>query len=115
MNGHADHVAIHRIVRQALARSRCPAAVFYFAGDGTFTESARHGFLPPAQVNRLWLTPTCRIDVRDVVTQKLVAMACHETQARSVVKHLRLYPDRILTESFHAPSGDNTMLEKLLS
>jgi hypothetical protein len=51
-----------------------------------------------------------------VATQKLTAMACHETQARSVVKFLRLYPDRILTESYSSALEDNDVrLEELVT
>jgi hypothetical protein len=54
--------------------------------------------------------------VSSVVTQKLAAMACHETQARSVVKFLRLYPDRILTESFSSATENNDVrLEELVT
>jgi LmbE family N-acetylglucosaminyl deacetylase len=117
MTGHHDHVAVHRIVREVLRRSRCyRTAVYYFASDSPFVEPPRPGFLPPAEVNRLQLAPTCRIDVSSVVTQKLTAMACHETQARSVVKFLRLYPDRILTESYSSALEDNDVrLEELVT
>lgn len=115
MNGHLDHVATHQAVVRALRGTRHqPAALYFFAGTEEFTEPARPGFLEPAIVHRVTLPATTDIDVRSVLTEKLAALGQYETQARSVVKFMRLYPTRICTESFHTIGSDTGQLLDLL-
>jgi len=98
-------------------KRHCPDAVYYFAAREVFAEPARPGCLAPAEVERLRLPVTCDIDVGDVLGHKLRAMGQHETQARSIAKWLRRYPERVLAESFHRaqPATDHGLRGPRLS
>lgn len=99
INGHPDHVAAHHIVLSAL-RPEYPRVLLMTDPDGC-TESARPGFLTPDQIDQLRLDPTMTVRAGDALPIKLRAMGCHETQALSVSKRLRCYPEHVLTEWFH--------------
>lgn len=108
MNGHPDHMAAHRVVLAALDRvEHPPDQVWFTASADGYTEPARPGYLPPVEVNRLALPVSHTVQVGTMLTRKLRALGCHETQARSVAKFLRRYPERVLAECFthHRPSN----------
>ncbi|MBN1172226.1 MAG: PIG-L family deacetylase [Micromonosporaceae bacterium] len=106
VNGHLDHVAAHQAVSRAVEASHeASVELYYFASPAEFTEPVRPGFLHPGDVVRTSLPTTICIAAYDALTAKLAALGHYESQARSVVKFMRLYPGRIIAESFHAASG----------
>ncbi|MBT8227083.1 MAG: PIG-L family deacetylase [Dactylosporangium sp.] len=106
VNGHLDHVAAHQAVTCAVQTSREPGGeLHYFASPAEFAEPVRPGFLHPAEVARMSLATTASVDAQEALAAKLSALGHYESQARSVVKFMRLYPDRIIAESFHLASG----------
>ncbi|MCK9923338.1 PIG-L family deacetylase [Frankia sp. AgPm24] len=103
MNGHPDHVASHHITRAALRLSGwAPRTVLTFADPHAFRDGPRPGYLVPQEVNRLRVPPNRTHGVADVAEDKLRALGCYDTQARSVLKFLRLHPQSLQTETFHA-------------
>ncbi len=101
-NGHPDHVMTHKFVMAALEKcSHKPQKLYYYAGERPYMGEARAGFLDPKEVAAKHLYPTHFIDVHDYVENKLRAMGHHQTQALSVLSFMRLYPRRLLVESFH--------------
>lgn len=102
LNGHPDHVASHHITRTALTMSRwMPRMLLTFADPDVFLDDPRPGYLLPDDVNRLRVRPNRTHDVADVAVDKLRALGRYDTQARSVLKFLRLHPESIHTETFH--------------
>lgn len=100
-NGHPDHRAAHRILTAAVARSPLERPRTWLMTSGTpYTEDPRPGFLPPQEVESLRMPVTARVPVGKQLTAKLRAMGCHETQARSTAKILRLYPELLAEECF---------------
>lgn len=101
-NGHPDHVVTSelatRAVKEAQHRSK---ALYYYASDKTFEGPQRPGFLPEEQMQALHLMPTHRFDAGDELALKLSAIACHRTQALSVLGFMRNMPERLLIETFH--------------
>ncbi|MEV0536461.1 PIG-L family deacetylase [Kitasatospora sp. NPDC050463] len=105
MNGHPDHRAAHRIALAALDHYDASPDVLLVTSTIQYTEPARPGFLDPRQVEAMRLPPTLRMQLGDALETKLRAMGHYETQARSVAKILRCYPETLLTEAFHRVSG----------
>ncbi|KDA40609.1 PIG-L family deacetylase [Frankia sp. B2] len=102
MNGHPDHVASHHATLDAVRRSQWePARLLTFADPTEYRQDPRPGYLPPTEVNRLRVPPNRCHDISDVIPDKLRALGSYETQARSVVKFLRLHPEWFTTEMFH--------------
>jgi LmbE family N-acetylglucosaminyl deacetylase len=101
MNGHPDHRAAHRIALAALDSYEASPDVLLMTSAVPYTEPARTGFLEPKKVDAMRLLPTLRVPVGSALEAKLRAMGHYETQARSVAKFLRCYPETLLTEVFH--------------
>jgi LmbE family N-acetylglucosaminyl deacetylase len=104
-NGHPDHVATHAWVLKALERYAAASgehpALYFFANERPYGGAGREGFLDASTIRRLHLPPTHLVEVGPYIENKLRAMAQHETQARSVLAFMRLYPRRLLVEAFH--------------
>ncbi|SFD77907.1 PIG-L deacetylase family protein [Streptomyces aidingensis] len=105
MNGHPDHRAAHFLTRLALGRYDGSPQVLLMTSTTPYTEPDRPGFLEPAQVEAMRLPATLRMAVGASLEAKLRAMGHYETQARSVAKVLRCYPEKLLTEAFHQVAG----------
>lgn len=105
INGHPDHAASHYAVLSALKHSPVDPRVLLMTDLVGHAEPARPGFLTLDQINLLRLTPTMAVEAGDALKIKLRAMGCYETQALSVTKRLRYYPEHILTEWFHELLG----------
>lgn len=101
----APHRAAHRIAVAALDRYEASPDVLLVTSTTPYTEPARPGFLDPRQVEAMRLPATLRMQVGDALEAKLLAMGHYETQARSVAKILRCYPETLLTEAFHRVTG----------
>jgi LmbE family N-acetylglucosaminyl deacetylase len=101
MNGHPDHRAAHRIALAALNGYEASPDVFLMTSAIPYAEPARPGFLEPEEVEAMRLLPTLRVQVGSTLEAKLRAMGHYETQARSIAKFLRCYPETLLTEAFH--------------
>ncbi|MBW1603774.1 PIG-L family deacetylase [Streptomyces sp. JJ66] len=101
LNGHPDHRAAHHIALTALERYGVTPDVLLVTSTAPYTEGDRPGFLAPSQVEKLRLPATVQMPVGDSLEAKLRAMGHYETQARSVAKILRCYPETLLTEAFH--------------
>ncbi|GHG00076.1 PIG-L domain-containing protein [Streptomyces albogriseolus] len=101
MNGHPDHRAAHRIALAALHRYRGTTDVLLVTSTAPYTECGRPGFLAPSQVEGMRLPATEQMVVGESLEAKLRAMGHYETQARSVAKILRCYPETLFTEAFH--------------
>lgn len=100
-NGHPDHVTTSALVRRALEESEHRVeALYYYAGE-PFEGPQREGFLPEEEMRRLYLPPTHYVRAGDELAVKLSAIACHETQALSVLGFMRRFPERLITETFH--------------
>jgi LmbE family N-acetylglucosaminyl deacetylase len=100
-NGHPDHRAAHRVTLEAVRRQKVAPALWLMTSATPFSEPARAGFLPPAEVERTRLPVTVTLPVEGFLAVKLRAMGQYETQARSVTKVLRCYPEKLVTEAFH--------------
>ncbi|WMT58379.1 PIG-L deacetylase family protein [Truepera radiovictrix] len=104
-NGHPDHVVTHAWVVRALAcyseATGEHPALYFFANERPYQGAVREGFLDAETIRRLHLPPTHLVEVGPYIENKLRAMAQHETQARSVLAFMRLYPRRLLVEAFH--------------
>ncbi len=101
-NGHPDHVVTSKLVTEAVARSRHRVdALYYYASDKPFQGPQRPGFLPEDRMHALKLEPTHRLEAGEELALKLSAMACHRTQALSVLGFMRNLPERLLVETFH--------------
>lgn len=88
INGHPDHVAASRYVREA---AQDLAQVVYFVRpEGPFPVTHRLR-LPE------W-----------VLARKLKALAQHRTQALSVLAFMERHPERLWTETFHLPLAEGT-------
>jgi LmbE family N-acetylglucosaminyl deacetylase len=105
MNGHPDHRAAHRIALAALDSYEARPDVLLMTSTVPYTEPARPGFLEPQKVEAMRLLPTLRVQVGSAPEAKLRAMGHYETQARSIAKFLRCYPEALLTEAFHQLGG----------
>jgi LmbE family N-acetylglucosaminyl deacetylase len=101
-NGHPDHVMTYKFVMAALDKCKHKLSkLYYYAGEKPFSGEAKEGFLDPKEVAARHLYPTHFIHVQDYVENKIRAMAQHKTQAFSVMNFMKLYPRRIVVESFH--------------
>ncbi len=101
-NGHPDHVVTSRLVQLALQRAEHRVeSLYYYAAERRFTGPQRPGFLPEEQMRALHLAPTHRLEAGDDLPRKLSAIACHRTQALSVLGFMRNMPERLMVETFH--------------
>lgn len=101
-NGHPDHVVTSALVTKAVKNAEHRVkALYYYASDREFEGPQRPGFLPEEDMRALHLGPTHRFDAGDELAQKLSAIACHRTQALSVLGFMRNMPERLLVETFH--------------
>ena len=101
-NGHPDHVATHRLVHGALRRARHrPAAIYHYAATEPYDGPARPGFLAPERIRELHVPVSHRLVLtRDELEAKLAAMACHATQALSVLAFMKRLTGRLFEETF---------------
>lgn len=101
-NGHPDHVVTSELATEAVKRAEHRVkTLYYYASDKAFEGPQRPGFLPEEQMQALQLKPTHRFDAGDELALKLSAIACHRTQALSVLGFMRNMPERLLVETFH--------------
>jgi N-acetylglucosamine malate deacetylase 2 len=102
-NGHPDHVATHRAVTLALELlgAAHDVRLYAYTSDAPYAGAAREGFLDAAEIRRLHLPPTHVVEVDAWIETKLAAMACHRSQALSVLEFMRRYPRRLRVETFH--------------
>jgi N-acetylglucosamine malate deacetylase 2 len=102
-NGHPDHVATHLAVTAALEHlgARDDVRLYAYASDVPYQGAERPGFLDAVEIRRLHLAPTHVIEVDPWIETKLAAMACHRSQALSVVEFMRRYTRRLRVETFH--------------
>lgn len=101
-NGHPDHVVTSELATEAFRRAaHRPEALYYYASDAPFVGPQRPGFLPEERMHERALRPTHYLEADEHLALKLKAMACHETQALSVMGFMRRMPERLLVESFH--------------
>ena len=118
MNGHPDHIATNRAVVQGIKMGGIASrpCVYFFASEVRFSEPSRPAFLDPEQVEQSSVIPTTIVDIRPALSWKLEALGHHESQARSTVKFMRLYPSRFCFEAFHLADNPSTFdeLAKLL-
>ena len=76
ISGHPDHVAIHRLTRQAFERAGIPARLFYIAPS----EATQQGCgVTPAEGSAGG--PVVAIDVGEHLVDKARAMQCHASQS----------------------------------
>ncbi len=101
-NGHPDHVVTSRLATEAVRRaSHQVEALYYYASERRFEGPQRPGFLPEEDMRRLQLMPTHSLSAGAELAVKLSAIACHETQALSIVGFMRHMAGRLLEETFH--------------
>lgn len=116
-NGHPDHCVTHELVLAAFAVVRPrPERLYYFASPQPFTGPQREGFLEEPEMHRRRVDVTHASDAGAELVRKLAAMACHETQALSVLGFMRSFPARLLTETFHRafpPVEEGSGVEKV--
>lgn len=103
-NGHPDHVATHRWVKRAVERSGRRISLFYYAPLKPLPEFAE-GWLPPTHIRQI---------PREVLVQKLRAMAQHKTQALSVLQFMDRFAERLYLESFHLAGYEGPIQDELL-
>lgn len=101
-NGHPDHCFTNAIVLEAFAKaSTKPERLYYFASATPFVGPQRPGFLEESEMHARYLVPTHTAAAGAELVTKLSAMACHETQALSVLGFMRQHAARLLDETFH--------------
>jgi N-acetylglucosamine malate deacetylase 2 len=101
-NGHPDHVATYRAVTAALELlGDPPVRLYVYASESPYDGPSRHGFLDAGEIRRLALPPSHVVEVDAWIEVKLRAMACHRSQALSVLDFMRRYPRRLRVETFH--------------
>lgn len=100
MNGHPDHRAVHRVARVALS-GMSNTRLLLMTSREEFAEPKRQGYLPPEEVESLRMPATLTVNANGLLKRKLQALGCYESQARSILKRMRLYPGEILAESFY--------------
>ncbi len=101
-NGHPDHTTTHNLVMESLERSNHqPQRLYFYATETPFAGDMRPDFMHPDEVKRLHLPPTHYLDMSIYIENKLRAMSCYETQARSVLMFMRVLTRKLLYESFH--------------
>lgn len=101
-NGHPDHVTTHEVVLAAMSAARHqPERLYYFASDQPFAGPQREGFLAADEMLARHLAPTHLVPAGRFLETKLRAIACHRTQALSVVTFMQRFPHRLQVESFH--------------
>ena len=101
-NGHPDHCLTSELTFQAFDRAAVrPEALYCFASSQPFRGPQREGFLPEDEMVRRAVSVTHVADAGSELPRKLAAMACHETQALSVLGFMRSNPERLITETFH--------------
>jgi LmbE family N-acetylglucosaminyl deacetylase len=101
-NGHPDHVTTHRLVHGALRRARHrPAAIYHYAAPEPYDGPARPGFLAPERIRALHVPVSHRLVLtREELEVKLAAMACHRSQALSVLAFMKRLTGRLFEETF---------------
>ena len=115
-NGHPDHVVTSRLVQLAVQRAEHRVqSLYYYASERRFAGPQRPGFLAEEQMQALHLAPTHRLEAGEDLPRKLSAIACHRTQALSVLGFMRSMPERLMVETFHranppAPTGAEAVL-----
>ena len=93
LNGHPDHVITHQIVHNALELAYWqPGHLYYFATSTLYVESPKPGFLSSRELRNLSLPPTHLVRIGTHFENKLRAMACHKTQALSILSLLGQFP-----------------------
>ena len=93
LNGHADHVATHQVVRavwEALPPQTRPR-LWYYALQAELLSTLLPGYLAPNRIH----------DVSAFITKKLRAMGCHRSQGITLANTLRRFPERVTHEPFH--------------
>lgn len=123
-NGHPDHVTTHLLVHGALRRARHrPARIYHYAAPDPYDGPERPGFLPPERIRALHVPVSQRLVLtREELQVKLAAMACHRTQALSVLTFMQRFTGRLFEETFVrvdadgrpvAPDGAPATVERL--
>ncbi len=112
-NGHPDHVATHRLAHRALTRAdHRPCGIYHYASPDPFDGPARDGFLTPERIRDGWRPPDRRIELtRDELAVKLQALACHRSQALSVLGFARRLTERLFEETFRAATPEGEPLD----
>lgn len=101
-NGHPDHVVTSALATEAVKRAEHRVrALYYYATERRFEGPQRPGFLPEEEMHARYLEPTHKFGAGDELATKLSAIACHRTQALSVLGFMREMPERLLVETFH--------------
>ncbi len=119
-NGHPDHWLTSELTFEAFDRAEVrPEKLYCFASPQPFRGPQREGFLPEDEMLRRAVPVTHVAEAGSELIKKLAAMACHETQALSVLGFMRSNPARLITETFHqvyppVPAGAEVVrVEKL--
>lgn len=101
-NGHPDHVVTSRLATKAVKRaSHKVEALYYYASNRVFQGPQRPGFLAEEDMRHLQLMPTHNVSAADQLEVKLSAIACHQTQALSIVGFMRHMAGRLMEETFY--------------
>jgi LmbE family N-acetylglucosaminyl deacetylase len=103
-NGHTDHVATSKWVREAVRRYAEPLKLFYYTGPKP-NPGFEDTWLPPSHFRHL-SQPTAE--------RKLQALSHHRTQALSVMQFFERFPFRLNLETFHLVGYDGPPQNELL-
>jgi LmbE family N-acetylglucosaminyl deacetylase len=90
---HADHIAAHHAMMEAVSRSDRALQVFYLAVPPVFADELN--------VEGVEREPTHEVDVTEFFETKLAALACHSSQQDAREFFLMLANLQLKTELFH--------------
>jgi LmbE family N-acetylglucosaminyl deacetylase len=103
-NGHVDHVATSKWVREAVRRYAEPIKLFYYSGPK-----------PNPGFEDTWLAPNhYRRLSQTTAERKLQALSHHRTQALSVLQFFERFPFRLSLETFYLVGHEGPVQEELL-
>ena len=103
-NGHTDHVATSKWVREAVRRYGEPVKLFFYSGPKP-NPGFEDTWLPPNHFRRL---------SQKTGERKLQALSHHRTQALSVMQFFERFPFRLHLETFHLAGYEGPVQNELL-
>jgi LmbE family N-acetylglucosaminyl deacetylase len=103
---HADHIAAHYAMMEAVSKSNQALQIFYIAVPPEFADQMN--------LEGVEREPTHEVDITDFFETKLAALACHSSQQDAREFFMMLHNLQLKTELFHRamPSHDAEQMQK---
>ena len=102
VNGHPDHCATYKLVRQICAPDQILSFVY-----PPVELPHRVGYLSPEELRSSYASPNYVLEMGSLWHTKLKAMASYETQALNILRAVSRYPNLLTQEAYIAPNAMN--------